>query len=66
MLMGFQYPVEIPGVSNINFLKNALNAKRKHCNLTSIDAVDFMNDVKAQMSALKIPEEFSFQMMLKK
>ena len=46
LFLAFQYPVEIPGVSNINFLKAAINAKRKHQGLEDISAKDFMMMVK--------------------
>ncbi|MEJ6680542.1 MAG: Fe-S cluster assembly ATPase SufC [Flavobacteriales bacterium] len=42
MFLAFQYPVEIPGVSNINFLKAALNEKRAHQGLEPIKAKDFL------------------------
>jgi len=42
VFMAFQYPVEIPGVSNLYFLKAALNAIRKHRGLEELDAMDFM------------------------
>lgn len=61
MLMGFQYPVEIPGVANINFLKTAMNAKRRHQGLPDIDAVDFMQQVKNHISNLGISEEFLYR-----
>ena len=42
IFLGFQYPVEIPGVSNLTLLKAAINARRKHQGQTEIDAVDFL------------------------
>lgn len=42
IFLGFQYPVEIPGVTMVNFLKTALNEKRKYNNLESISASDFL------------------------
>src|SRR5512139_2105649 len=42
IFLGFQYPVEIPGVSNMYFLKAALNAVRKHRGLDEMDAMDFL------------------------
>src|SRR3974377_1479655 len=42
VFLGFQYPVEIPGVSNMYFLKAALNAIRKHRGLDELDAMDFI------------------------
>jgi Fe-S cluster assembly ATP-binding protein len=46
IFMAFQYPVEIPGVSNLYFLKAALNAVRKHQGLPDLDAMDFLALVK--------------------
>src|SRR5213080_4174454 len=46
VFLAFQYPVEIPGVSNVYFLKNALNAVRKHRGLPELDAFDFLALVK--------------------
>src|SRR4029450_7543580 len=42
IFMAFQYPVEIPGISNAYFLRSALNAIRKHRGLDEIDAIDFL------------------------
>ncbi len=43
LFLAFQYPVAIPGVNNMYFLKAALNAQRKHNGEEELDAVDFMN-----------------------
>src|SRR5260370_22394115 len=42
LFLGFQYPVEIPGVSNMYFLKAALNTVRKSRGLSELDAIDFL------------------------
>ena len=42
VFLAFQYPVEIPGVSNVYFLKNALNAVRKHRGVPELDAIEFL------------------------
>lgn len=42
IFLGFQYPVEIPGVSMVNFLKTAINEHRKHKNLPPVTASDFL------------------------
>src|SRR5262250_2581670 len=42
IFLAFQYPVEIPGVSNVYFLKNAVNAIRKHRGEPELDAMDFL------------------------
>ena len=54
--MAFQYPVEIPGVSNVYFLKAALNAIRKHRGLDEMDAMDFLNYVREKMKIVKMDE----------
>ena len=51
MFLAFQYPVEIPGVSNINFLRTALNERNKSLGLDPISAKDFLKMV-AEKSAL--------------
>ncbi|MGH8455623.1 MAG: ABC transporter ATP-binding protein, partial [Stenotrophobium sp.] len=54
IFLGFQYPVEIPGVSNMVFLKAALNARRKHQGLPEIDAVDFLAWVKDRVRKMSM------------
>jgi len=56
VFLGFQYPVEIPGVNNTYFLKAALNAGRKHRGLDELDAMDFMKLVKEKLEVLHIDE----------
>jgi Fe-S cluster assembly ATP-binding protein len=56
LFMAFQYPVEIPGVSNTYFLKAALNAIRKHRGESEIDAIDFLKLVRAKMKLVKMEE----------
>src|SRR5213082_3833756 len=46
IFLAFQYPVEIPGVSNLYFLRAAVNAIRKHRGQEELDALDFLNLVK--------------------
>ena len=43
IFLAFQYPVEIPGVSNLYFLRSAVNAVRAHRGIPELDAVDFMS-----------------------
>jgi Fe-S cluster assembly ATP-binding protein len=50
--------VEIPGVSNVQFLKSAYNAKRKHLGLPEADAVDFLKLVKSKVKALGMDDKF--------
>ena len=56
LFLGFQYPVEIPGVNNTYFLKAALNAGRKHRGLDELDAMDFMKLVKEKLEVLHIDD----------
>ncbi len=58
VFLAFQYPVEIPGVSNIYLLKAALNAVRKHQGLDELDAIDFLTLVRSKMQLVKMDEQF--------
>jgi Fe-S cluster assembly ATP-binding protein len=57
VFLAFQYPVEIPGVSNIYFLKAATNAIRAHRGLPELDAVEFLALVKEKAKSVEIDEE---------
>jgi len=59
IFLGFQYPVEIPGVSNMYFLKTALNEIRKHRGLEELDAMDFLAMVKEKMKMVNIDESLA-------
>jgi len=56
IFLAFQYPVEIPGVSNTYFLRAALNAIRKHRGLEEYDAMDFLTHVRGKMKQLDMDE----------
>jgi len=56
VFLAFQYPVEIPGVNNTYFLKAALNAVRKSKGQEELDAMDFLDLVKAKLKPLKMDE----------
>jgi Fe-S cluster assembly ATP-binding protein len=56
LFLGFQYPVEIPGVNNAYLLKAALNASRRQRGEPDIDAFDFLNLVRAKMHTMHIDE----------
>ncbi|MDE2218788.1 MAG: Fe-S cluster assembly ATPase SufC [Gammaproteobacteria bacterium] len=56
LFLGFQYPVEIPGVNNAYLLKAALNARRRARGESEIDAFDFLDMVRAQMRVMQIDE----------
>jgi Fe-S cluster assembly ATP-binding protein len=55
IFLAFQYPVEIPGVNNIQFLRTALNAIRQHKGLEPIDASEFLKLVKEKQKMLDLP-----------
>ncbi|HEX7044761.1 MAG TPA: Fe-S cluster assembly ATPase SufC [Burkholderiales bacterium] len=61
VFLGFQYPVEIPGVSNIYLLKSALNAIRKHRGEEELDAMDFLTRVREKLKLLEMPEDFIYR-----
>ncbi len=61
LFLAFQYPVEIPGVSNAYFLKAAVNAVRRTRGLPEYDAMDFLARVKAEMKAVGMSEEFLYR-----
>lgn len=56
IFLAFQYPVEIPGVSNTYFLKAALNAIRKHRGLEELDAVEFLSFIKQKVKLVDIDQ----------
>jgi len=56
IFLGFQYPVEIPGVSNMYFLKTALNSIRKYNGLEELDAMDFLALAKEKMKLVEMDE----------
>jgi len=58
IFLGFQYPVEIPGVNNAYLLKAAMNAKRKHLGLEEIDAFEFLKLAKEKMALLGMDPKF--------
>ena len=61
VFLAFQYPVEVPGVSNIYFLKAALNGIRKFNDLAELDAMDFIAMVKGKMKELDMDEKFLYR-----
>jgi len=56
LFLAFQYPVEIPGVSNTYFLRAALNAIRSHRGEPELDAIDFLKLVRERMQLVKLDE----------
>jgi Fe-S cluster assembly ATP-binding protein len=61
VFLGFQYPVEVPGVSNVYLLKAAVNAVRKHRGLAELDAMEFLKLVREKMKLVQMPEEFLYR-----
>ncbi len=57
IFMAFQYPVEIPGVRNTEFLKASINAVRKYRGLEELDAVGFLKVVRETMKEVDMPED---------
>jgi Fe-S cluster assembly ATP-binding protein len=58
LFLGFQYPVEIPGVNNVYLLKAALNAKRKAAGQPEVDAYEFLALIKQKMKLMQMSETF--------
>ena len=58
LFLGFQYPVEIPGVNNVYLLKAAVNVRRKLQGLQEVDAYEFLQMVRAKMKLMQMDESF--------
>ncbi|WP_028387994.1 Fe-S cluster assembly ATPase SufC [Legionella fairfieldensis] len=61
VFMSFQYPVEIPGVTNINFLKAAVNAVRKGQGKNTLDAIEFLSFIREKCRLLDMDESFLYR-----
>ncbi|HTI18569.1 MAG TPA: Fe-S cluster assembly ATPase SufC [Trinickia sp.] len=59
--LAFQYPVEIPGVSNVYLLKAALNAQRRHRGEPELDAMEFLQIVKEKMALMQMDESLLYR-----
>lgn len=59
LFLGFQYPVEIPGVSNVNFMKAAINEQRKFKNLPPVTAAEFLKMMREKMAVVEMDSSFS-------
>jgi len=57
IFLAFQYPVEIPGVTNANFLKSAVNAVRKHRGEPELDAIEFLKLARDKLALLRMDEK---------
>jgi Fe-S cluster assembly ATP-binding protein len=61
LFLAFQYPVEIPGVANVQFLKSAVNARRLHEGLPELDAYEFLSLVKENLHQLGLDESLLYR-----
>ena len=61
IFMSFQYPVEIPGVTNINFLKASVNAVRKGQGKNPMDAIEFLTYIREKCQLLDMDESFLYR-----
>ncbi len=61
IFMSFQYPVEIPGVTNINFLKASVNAVRKAQDKKTLDAIEFLSFIREKCGLLDMDESFLYR-----
>ena len=58
LFMSFQYPIAIPGVNNMYFLKASVNAIRKYRNEPEIDAIDFLKMIRSKLKEVDLDEKF--------
>jgi Fe-S cluster assembly ATP-binding protein len=58
IFLAFQYPLEIPGVSNSNFIKTAVNEIRKHRGLKPMDAIDFLKLMKEKAALVELDKSY--------
>jgi len=61
IFMSFQYPIEIPGVTNINFLKAAVNAVRQGQGKQTLDAIEFLSFIREKCKLLDMDESFLYR-----
>jgi len=61
IFLAFQYPVEIPGVSNVYLLKAALNTIRKHRGLAELDAMEFLTLIKQKMKQMEMNDDLLYR-----
>ena len=61
ILLAFQYPVEIPGVANVYFLKAALNALRRHRGQPELDAIDFLALIRSKLKQMEMDESLLYR-----
>ena len=61
VFLSFQYPVEIPGVTNVNFLKASVNAVRKGQGKNTLDAIEFLSFIREKCQLLEMDESFLYR-----
>lgn len=61
VFVAFQYPIEVPGVSNVQFLKTALNSQRKYQQLDELDAIDFLQLLKSKVQEVGMEEQLLYR-----
>ena len=59
IFLGFQYPIEIPGVTNVNFIKTAVNEQRKQKGLPALSAAEFLKLMREKMAYVEMDSSFS-------
>ena len=59
LFLGFQYPIEIPGVANVNFMKTAVNEHRKQNNLPALSAAEYLKLMREKMAIVEMDPAFS-------
>lgn len=59
IFLGFQYPVEIPGVTNVNFMKTAVNQHRKYNNLPPLSAAEYLKLMREKLAVVEMDPAFS-------
>ena len=58
LFMSFQYPIAIPGVNNMYFLKEALNSQKKYRNENQLDSIEFLGEMKSKLKDVGLDESF--------
>lgn len=61
VFLAFQYPVEIPGIANVSFLKASVNATRKAQGKDPLDAMDFLTFIREKLSSVQMKEDFLYR-----
>ena len=59
LFLSFQYPIEIPGVTNVNFMRTAVNEHRRHRGLEPLNAADFLKLMRSKMEIVEMNPSFS-------